>query len=171
MDNSLQLCLISPFSPAKRFTVSARNEIILSAGATNTPQLLLLSGLGPASQLTSLGIKPILNLPAVGANLIDHVLTCAQFSVNSSATFDDVQRNATLAAATFAQWNATGTGLFAGGFTNQIAWLRVPKNESAVWGTVKADPSAGKTAANYEFLFAVSPFDDTYNFLYADLFI
>ena len=138
----------------KRYTVSARNEVVLSAGATNTPQLLILSGLGPASQLYSLGINPVLDLPAVGANLIDHTLVCPAFSVNSSATFDDISRNATLAAETFALWNTTGQGQFAAGLTNQIAWLRVPKNES-VWNEVNGDPSAGGTAGNYEFLFTV----------------
>ena len=137
-----------------RYTITARKEVVLSAGATNTPQILLLSGLGPASHLTSLGIKPILNLPAVGSNLIDHTITCPSFSVNYTTTFDDFQRNATLAAETFAQWNTTGQGQFSVGIANQIAWLKVPKNES-VWNEVKSDPSAGKTAGNYEFLFAV----------------
>lgn len=142
---------------AKRYTVLAQNEVILSAGATNTPQLLLLSGLGPASHVESLGIKSILDLPAVGANLLDHPLTCATFSVNSSATYDDFQRNASLAAEAFVQWNTTGRGRFADGGSNQIAWLRVPKNES-LWNEVKVDPSAGKTAGHYEFLFSVSLF-------------
>ncbi|SLN63699.1 GMC family oxidoreductase [Oceanibacterium hippocampi] len=47
-------------------------EIILAAGAVNTPKLLLLSGVGPADELRSLGIEPLLDSPAVGRHLQDH---------------------------------------------------------------------------------------------------
>ena len=53
-------------------SVFSRKEIILSAGALNTPQLLMLSGIGPASHLSSLGIPVIANLSGVGRNLQDH---------------------------------------------------------------------------------------------------
>lgn len=53
-------------------TISAGREVILSCGALRSPQLLFLSGLGPASDLASHGIRPILDLPGVGANLHDH---------------------------------------------------------------------------------------------------
>jgi len=51
----------------------ARREVILSAGAINSPQLLLLSGIGPAAQLQALGIPVIADRPGVGANLQDHL--------------------------------------------------------------------------------------------------
>ena len=50
------------------------NEIILSAGAISTPQLLLLSGIGDKSDLDNLGIQTVKNLPGVGKNLRDHPL-------------------------------------------------------------------------------------------------
>ncbi|EXJ61780.1 hypothetical protein A1O7_02210 [Cladophialophora yegresii CBS 114405] len=53
---------------------SATKEVILSAGAYRTPQLLLLSGIGPAEELQKVGIPVQLNLPAVGKNLHDHLL-------------------------------------------------------------------------------------------------
>jgi choline dehydrogenase-like flavoprotein len=54
--------------------VSARatSEVLLAAGAYNSPKLLLLSGVGPAAQLKGLGIAPALDLPGVGENLQDH---------------------------------------------------------------------------------------------------
>ncbi|MEZ5209236.1 MAG: GMC family oxidoreductase N-terminal domain-containing protein [Acidimicrobiales bacterium] len=48
-------------------------EVILCAGAIESPKLLLLSGIGPAGDLRALNIDPVLDLPGVGANLQDHV--------------------------------------------------------------------------------------------------
>jgi len=55
-----------------RSTVSARREIILCAGAINSPQLLMLSGIGPQDHLRDMGIKLVHHLPGVGAHLQDH---------------------------------------------------------------------------------------------------
>ncbi|XP_032587983.1 glucose dehydrogenase [FAD, quinone] [Drosophila mojavensis] len=63
--------------------VLARKEVIVSAGAINTPQLLMLSGLGPAKHLREVGIKPIADL-AVGFNLQDHVAPAITFRCNIS---------------------------------------------------------------------------------------
>ncbi|GBP93595.1 Glucose dehydrogenase [Eumeta japonica] len=50
----------------------ARKEVVLSAGTFNTPQLLLLSGIGPKAELEKLGIPVVLDQPKVGKNLQDH---------------------------------------------------------------------------------------------------
>jgi choline dehydrogenase len=54
-------------------TVKARREVIVSAGAINSPQLLQLSGIGPVAQLQSLGIAVVADSPAVGQHLQDHL--------------------------------------------------------------------------------------------------
>jgi len=54
-------------------TALARAEVILSAGAVASPQLLLLSGVGPGSQLCEMGIDCVADIPGVGENLQDHV--------------------------------------------------------------------------------------------------
>ena len=48
-------------------------EIILSGGAINSPQLLLLSGVGETGHLTEVGVEPVHHLPGVGQNLQDHL--------------------------------------------------------------------------------------------------
>jgi choline dehydrogenase len=60
------------WSEGKAGEASANREVILTAGAVNSPQLLMLSGIGPAQHLNSMGIKPLLDLPGVGQNLQDH---------------------------------------------------------------------------------------------------
>lgn len=52
---------------------AARREVILSAGAVQSPQLLMLSGVGPGSHLAHHGLRPIVDLPGVGQNLQDHL--------------------------------------------------------------------------------------------------
>ena len=56
-----------------------RREVILCGGAINSPQLLLLSGIGPAAHLKALGIEVVADLPGVGQNLQDHLATGVQF--------------------------------------------------------------------------------------------
>lgn len=55
-------------------------EVILCAGAVGSPQLLLLSGVGPADQLRALGIEPAADLAGVGENLQDHPMVMASFA-------------------------------------------------------------------------------------------
>ncbi|MFB6092474.1 MAG: GMC family oxidoreductase [Haloquadratum sp.] len=63
----------------RRHTVEAEREVILSAGAVDSPKLLLLSGIGPADHLDDHGIEPRIDAPGVGRNLQDHLLTHAVY--------------------------------------------------------------------------------------------
>jgi choline dehydrogenase-like flavoprotein len=65
--------------------VRAFREVILSAGTLQTPQLLLLSGIGPAAELKVAGIGPVHDLPGVGRNLHDH-LACPVLMHSSDST-------------------------------------------------------------------------------------
>ena len=60
--------------------VEAEQEIILSGGAINSPQLLMVSGVGPADHLREHGIKPVVNLTGVGQNLQDHATVIMQWA-------------------------------------------------------------------------------------------
>jgi choline dehydrogenase len=57
----------------QEITIEAKCEVILAGGAVNTPQLLHLSGIGPADHLKSVGVPVLLNSPAVGSHLQDHL--------------------------------------------------------------------------------------------------
>ncbi|MEU1514920.1 GMC family oxidoreductase N-terminal domain-containing protein [Streptomyces sp. NPDC005811] len=87
--------------------VSATREVVLSAGAINTPQLLMLSGVGPAGHLREHGIDVVADAPGVGENLQDHLFApvrgVARPGVEGSypANTDE---------ATLAEWRAGRTG-------------------------------------------------------------
>ncbi|XP_013103305.2 glucose dehydrogenase [FAD, quinone] [Stomoxys calcitrans] len=71
-------------SQGQSFEVRARLEVISSAGAINTPQLLMLSGVGPAKHLREVGITPLVDL-AVGYNLQDHLAPALSFHTNATS--------------------------------------------------------------------------------------
>ena len=64
--------------------VRARSEIILCAGAIDTPRLMLLSGIGPRGQLEELGIPSIRDIPGIGENLLDHPESIIMWELNRS---------------------------------------------------------------------------------------
>ncbi|HBK54847.1 MAG TPA: GMC family oxidoreductase [Xanthomonadales bacterium] len=71
--------------------VRVRKEILLSGGAINSPQLLMLSGIGPADELRRHGIDIQIDLPGVGANLHDHLDICTlQRCTRRALTYDRV---------------------------------------------------------------------------------
>ncbi|EPS26030.1 hypothetical protein PDE_00966 [Penicillium oxalicum 114-2] len=65
-----------------KHTLRAKKETILCAGAVDTPRLMMLSGLGPKEQLSSLGIPVVKDLPGVGENLLDHPESIIMWELN-----------------------------------------------------------------------------------------
>ncbi|MBO0052082.1 GMC family oxidoreductase N-terminal domain-containing protein, partial [Listeria monocytogenes] len=57
----------------KLHKIAAGKEIVLSAGALNSPKLLMLSGIGDTAQLRRAGVRPLHHLPGVGQNFMDHI--------------------------------------------------------------------------------------------------
>lgn len=68
-------------------TVRARREVILCGGTYNSPQVLKLSGIGPAEELASHGIQVVVNNPNVGANLTEHCEVRMDFEATGPFTF------------------------------------------------------------------------------------
>ena len=71
-------------------TIKANQEIILSGGAINSPQLLMLSGIGEAAQLSEHGIEVVADLPGVGKNMQDHLQARLVYKCNEPTLNDEV---------------------------------------------------------------------------------
>lgn len=70
--------------------VRTTGEVILSGGALNSPQLLMLSGIGNAAELAKHGIETVVDLPGVGQNLQDHLDVCLVQRCTQAVTYDTV---------------------------------------------------------------------------------
>ena len=66
----------------------ARREIVICAGAIDSPRLLMLSGIGPAGHLAANGIEVIANRPGVGANFQDHLICSATVATTESGSMN-----------------------------------------------------------------------------------
>eukprot|EP01043_Picozoa_sp_COSAG02_P068253 COSAG02_NODE_11269_length_1757_cov_1.247889_1_plen_538_part_01 len=87
-DTSDALCGTTPKAAAVELVdgtrFRARSEVILAAGALGTPQLLMLSGVGPKAELAAAGIRPVLVAEGVGSNLRDHTCCLLAFRLRDS---------------------------------------------------------------------------------------
>ena len=98
-------------------------EVILSAGAIGSPQILLLSGIGPREQLQKHGIPLLFDLPGVGQNLQDHLGPLLIYSTETPTlssrdlTPENLQR-----------WATEGKGLLATCVSEAQAWCQVAGN-------------------------------------------
>ncbi len=72
----------------KAWTVGADREVILSAGAAKSPQILMLSGIGPSQHLATQGIRTLIDLPGVGSNLQDHVEVHLRWLAKQPVTYN-----------------------------------------------------------------------------------
>jgi len=80
-------------SPRGRETARANREVIVSGGAYGSPQLLQLSGLGPAEHLQEMGIPVVKDMPAVGSNLHDHFGIYVMWRCSKAITMNDLENS------------------------------------------------------------------------------
>jgi len=93
-------------------TAHADGEVIVSAGTFNSPQLLLLSGVGPADELKAVGINPLHDLPGVGRNLQDHASIGVVYDASGPFAFDRELRLDRMMLSVL-RWHLTGSGVVA----------------------------------------------------------
>ncbi|WJR75886.1 choline dehydrogenase [Bradyrhizobium sp. NP1] len=129
--------------------VRAAREVILSAGALQSPQLLQLSGIGPASLLRRHGIEVAHELPGVGQNLQDHLQFRLMFRVSKPITTNDDLRTLAGQARIGLKWLLKGTGPLGIGINQGGLFTRVlPGSQTPDiqfhFGTLSADLAGGK---------------------------
>ncbi|KAI9687170.1 MAG: hypothetical protein M1822_002581 [Bathelium mastoideum] len=114
-----------------QYTVSANKEVILSAGVFGTPQLLMVSGVGPAETLNSLNIPVVADRPGVGQGMQDHVFFDIAYEVDA-VTATSLQ-NPEFAAEQAALFDTKAEGLYANPVTDVLGWEKIPDNLRANW--------------------------------------
>ncbi|KAF7561694.1 hypothetical protein G7046_g2445 [Stylonectria norvegica] len=82
VENDVATGVILTLKSGDKRVLKARKETILSAGAVDTPRLLLHSGIGPRAQLESFGIPVVKDIPGVGENLLDHPESIIMWELN-----------------------------------------------------------------------------------------
>lgn len=120
-----------------RIEAHAAREVILSGGAINSPQLLMVSGVGPADSLREHDIEVALDLPGVGNNLQDHATVHIQYACTQPVSIHKVERPLNKLAAGL-QWGLTRGGVAA----------------SSVWeagGLIRSNASVAYPNVQYHF--------------------
>jgi len=133
------------------YKVSATKEVILSAGAIATPQLLLLSGIGPRDALEAKNIPVVKDLPDVGRGLQDHCWIVNKFEVNAKDTPDSINNDPAYAAKEFELYMKAHAGGLANGLGGAVLFDRLPQDSPFIGGP--DDPVAGPNTPHYELIF------------------
>lgn len=130
-------------------TLRAAREVVLSAGALQSPQLLQLSGIGPAALLRQFGIAVVKDMQGVGENLQDHLQHRLIYEVSKPITNNDQLRTVWGKAKMGMQWLFLRGGPLAIGINQGAIFCRALPQESATpdiqfhFGTLSADLAGG----------------------------
>jgi choline dehydrogenase len=101
-------------TPTGLATARAGGEVVVSGGVYGSPQLLLLSGIGPGEHLREIGIAVVRELPAVGANLHDHFNSYVAWRATKPGTLNDLARSPTRKVLAGLQYVMSRSGPLAG---------------------------------------------------------
>ena len=122
-DGKKQATGVKVNTAGKSYTLSANREIVLSAGAFQSPQLLMVSGVGPAATLRKYGISVVADRSGVGQNMWDHIFFGSAYRVN-------VVTGSSLGSAEFAaqaiQQYANQQGILTNSGGDLFAWEKLP---------------------------------------------
>ncbi len=133
---------VSYLKVGKPQTATARSEVILCGGAFNSPQLLMLSGVGPAAELAKHGIAVRHELPGVGKNLQDHVDFIGAWKSRDSDLFGIGLAGGVKLIRNILRWRRDGTGQIATPFAEGGAFF-------------KSDPSLGRPDLQLHFVIGI----------------
>ena len=133
MEGKTAKAVVAQYRGVER-VITARREIILSAGAIGSPQILQLSGIGPADVLREAGVDVVHELPGVGANLQDHLEVYFQYKCTQKITLNS-RLGLVSKACIGAEWLFFKTGL---GRTNHFeACGFIPSSAKKQWADIQ----------------------------------
>lgn len=116
------------------YTIHASKEVIVSAGSFQSPQLLMVSGIGPKETLAEFDIPIIVDAPGVGQNMWDHIMFGPAYQVNFD-TLDRVLHDPVILAESLAEYIADGTGALSSNVVEFIGWEKLPTKYRETWST------------------------------------
>ncbi|KAJ5733442.1 Glucose-methanol-choline oxidoreductase [Penicillium malachiteum] len=114
-------------------TLTASEEVIISAGAFQSPQLLMVSGIGPSDELQKLGIKTIADRPGVGQNMWDHPFMAPSYRVRVE-TLTSLATNL-ISAVTQLLESVLRRGQLTNPIADFVAWEKIPQNLRSNWSS------------------------------------
>ncbi|KAK2054361.1 alcohol oxidase [Colletotrichum caudatum] len=144
-----------------KYTITANKEVILSAGAVHSPQLLMLSGIGPAEHLSRHGIEVLANRPGVGQNMTDHALFGPTYEVVFD-TLSNVIGNPAALSKAVADYSLTQTGPLTSNVAEFLAWERMPSSANlsqSTWDKLLAFPEDWPHIEYFPAAGHIGPFD------------
>ena len=134
-------------------TFKASAEVIISAGALQSPQLLEVSGIGAKSVLAAAGIPTLYNLPGVGENLQDHIRIQSSYQLLSNYTsYDILKYNTTYATEQLDLYNQNKTSMYdyTGSGYSFMTWKQALGNDSTLQALAKTAAAKNLTTSPFE---------------------
>ncbi|KAI8624983.1 putative glucose-methanol-choline oxidoreductase [Xylariaceae sp. FL1651] len=116
-----------------QYTLTANKEVIVSAGVFGSPQLLMVSGVGPSDTLKQLDIPVIADRPGVGQNLQDHIYYGITYRINAISFSSLI--NPEFAAEQKALFQANATGIYTNPTADVLGWEKIPAHLRTGWSS------------------------------------
>lgn len=121
----------------KEHQLHANHEVVLCAGAIQSPQILQLSGIGPGALLAEHQISTVVDLPGVGENLQDHLQVRPSYRCEGVETLNDVANSTWRSARDYLRYQLTRTGPLATGVYRAGAFLSLDNSAQTDWPNVQ----------------------------------
>ena len=132
---------------AKLQHTKVKREAVLAAGTLHTPQLLQVSGIGDASLHASINVSTVVDLPAVGHNLHDHLFVTVVHALNTSVLTNTLTTNATFAAQARQQYDDKRSGPLTSPTGDFLLFLPVKTYSNATQSILAQALEAGPSAS------------------------